>query len=86
MDIENNLENFIRDLGDLKTGTLNIGGSNFFSSWVLPSLIADFSQRFPNIQISLVEESSANLSLLLQAGKQLYSAYNFSTRSTDDRL
>ena len=69
MDIENNLENFIRDLGDLKTGTLNIGGSNFFSSWVLPSLIADFSQKFPNIQISLVEESSANLSLLLQAGK-----------------
>ena len=68
MDIENNLENFIRDLGDLKTGTLNIGGSNF-SSWVLPSLIADFSQKFPNIQISLVEESSANLSLLLQAGK-----------------
>ena len=69
MDIENNLKNFIRDLGDLKTGTLNIGGSNFFSSWVLPSLIADFSQKFPNIQISLVEESSANLSLLLQAGK-----------------
>ena len=31
MDIENNLKNFIRDLGDLKTGTLNIGGSNFFS-------------------------------------------------------
>ena len=36
---------------------------------MLPSLIADFSQKFPNIQISLVEESSANLSLLLQAGK-----------------
>ena len=70
MDIENNLENYLLDLGNLKTGTLNIGGSNFFSSWVLPSLIADFfPKNFPNIQISLVEESSANLSLLLQAGK-----------------
>ena len=43
MDIENNLENFILDLGNLKTGTLNVGGSNFFSSWILPPLIADFS-------------------------------------------
>ena len=62
MDIENNLENFILDLGNLKTGTLNVGGSNFFSSWILPPLIADFSQKFPHVQISLVEESTAKLS------------------------
>ena len=43
MDIENNLENYLLDLGNLKTGTLNVGGSNFFSSWILPPLIADFS-------------------------------------------
>ena len=30
MDIENNLENYLLDLGNLKTGTLNVGGSNFF--------------------------------------------------------
>ena len=29
MDIENNLENYLLDLGNLKTGTLNVGGSNF---------------------------------------------------------
>ena len=69
MDIENNLENFILDLGNLKTGTLNVGGSNFFSSWILPPLIADFSQKFPHVQISLVEESTAKLSQFLQAGK-----------------
>ena len=69
MDIENNLENFLLDLGNLKTGTLNVGGSNFFSSWILPPLIADFSQKFPHVQISLVEESTAKLSQFLQAGK-----------------
>ena len=61
MDIENNLENYLLDLGNLKTGTLNVGGSNFFSSWILPPLIADFSQKFPHVQISLVEESTAKL-------------------------
>ena len=41
----------------------------FFSSWILPPLIADFSQKFPHVQISLVEESTAKLSQFLQAGK-----------------
>ena len=69
MGIENKLENYLLDLGNLKTGTLNVGGSNFFSSWILPPLIADFSQKFPHVQISLVEESTAKLSQFLQAGK-----------------
>ena len=70
MDIENNLENYLLDLGNLKTGTLNVGGSNFFSSWILPPLIADFSQKIPPMfKISLVEESTAKLSQFLQAGK-----------------
>ena len=60
MDIENNLENYLLDLGNLKTGTLNVGGSNFFSSWILPPLIADFSQKFPHVQISLVEKSTGD--------------------------
>ena len=53
MDIENNLENYLLDLGNLKTGTLNVGGSNIFSSWILPPLIADFSQKFPMFKFLL---------------------------------
>lgn len=69
MGIEKNFQDFILDWGELKTGVLNIGGSNFFSSWVLPPLIADFSRKYPLIKISLTEESTANLSQLLQTGK-----------------
>lgn len=69
LNIEKNFEDYIRDWGDLKTGSLNIGGSNFFSSWVLPPLIADFSRKYPAIRISLIEETTANLSQLLQCGK-----------------
>lgn len=69
LDVQNNFENFIKDLGELKTGSLNIGGSNFFSSWVLPPLIADFSKKYPSVKISLVEESTSKLATLLQTGK-----------------
>ena len=37
-----------------------------FSSWILPSLIADFARRYPLIQISLVEETTANLARMLR--------------------
>lgn len=69
LEVQKGFETFIRDLGDLKTGSLNIGGSNFFSSWILPPLIADFSRKYPSIKISLVEESTSNLAVLLQSGK-----------------
>ena len=37
--IQNEFEGFANDWGDLKKGTLTLGGSNLFSSWILPSLI-----------------------------------------------
>lgn len=65
---KNEFEGFINDWGNLKTGTLSVGGSNFFSSWVLPGLIADFARKYPLIKIELIEESTANLEQLLQNG------------------
>lgn len=35
-------EGFVNDWGDLRKGTLTLGGSNLFSSWILPPLIAGF--------------------------------------------
>lgn len=69
MDIQKNFSDFVQDWGQLKTGSLSIGGSNFFSSWILPPLIAKFSRTYPSIKISLIEESTANLTQLLQIGK-----------------
>lgn len=66
--VQNSFTDFINDWGSLKTGKLTVGGSNFFSSWVLPALIADFARKYPRIEITLVEESTANLAQLLQTG------------------
>lgn len=69
MSLENEFSNFINDWGGLKTGSLVLGGSSLFSSWVLPPLMSEFSKRFPLVKIELIEESTAELALLLQNGK-----------------
>ena len=66
MAAENEFASFINDLGQLKTGTLTLGGSNFFSSWVLPRIIAAFSDTYPDLEISLTEAKSSELIDMLQ--------------------
>ena len=68
MVIQNTFTSFINDLGGLKTGHLTLGGSSLFSSCVLPRLVGEFSQRFPQVTISLMEESTSRLQELLLAG------------------
>lgn len=66
--IQNEFANFVNDLGELKTGSLVLGGSNLFSSFILPSLIAEFAQLHPQITINLIEESTSHLTEMLQQG------------------
>ena len=53
MDIENNLENYLLDLGNLKTGTLNVGGSNFFSRGFCLPLLLIFPKNSPMFKFLL---------------------------------
>lgn len=69
MGVEKEFSQFVNDLGNLKTGSLVLGGSNLFSSWMLPPLIADFAAKYPDIQISLIEENTAELAKMLQKGQ-----------------
>ena len=49
--VEKGFSQFVYDFDNLETGTLTLGGSNLFSSWILPSLISNFAPRYPNIRI-----------------------------------
>ena len=64
--IEREFETYIQDIGELKRGQLVLGGSNLFSSWVLPPLIGRFVHQYPGIQVELLEENTAKLAELLQ--------------------
>lgn len=63
--LEEILANQINDLNQLQTGTIKIGGSNYINSKILPDIITAFSQKYPGIDISLIEHSSPMLSKML---------------------
>ncbi len=68
MDMENEFEYHLNNLAELRTGTLTIGGSNLFSSYILPPLLTRFMKRFPQIQVNMVEANTKSLEKELLAG------------------
>lgn len=63
--LEQNTRDRLQDLQELKTGHLSIGGSNLYAAYMLPGIIADFSNHYPGIEIGLTEGSSSDLEKLL---------------------
>ena len=63
MDLQNGFLNYLSNLEELKVGSINVGGSNLFTSCILPPIIARFTSRYPSVEINVVE---ANTPLLDQ--------------------
>lgn len=63
--IEQRVENYINDLAGLKTGNLAVGVSTLFAAYVVPSLITQFNQKFPDVHIQLIEGNTAELEEML---------------------
>ena len=53
------------DINELQTGKLVVGGSNYLSSDVLPKIITLFREKFPKVEITLVEANSIRLREML---------------------
>lgn len=68
MDIQNSFDNYVNNLNELKTGQLAIGGSNFFTSFILPPLITEFTHKYPLVKIHLIESDTATLKNMLIQG------------------
>lgn len=63
--IEQRVENYINDLAGLKTGNIAVGASTLFAAYVVPSLITQFNQKFPDVHIQLIEGNTAELEEML---------------------
>lgn len=68
MHIQNNFENYVNNLNELKTGQLALGGSNLFASYILPPLITKFTRKYPLVKIHLIESDTASLKNMLLNG------------------
>ncbi len=59
--IQRDLERYCGDLAGLASGTLQLGGTNFFASCFLPPMIEAFSKKYPQIRLTVTESDSADL-------------------------
>ena len=75
--IEQRVENYINDLAGLKTGNLAVGASTLFAAYVVPSLITQFNQKFPDVHIQLIEGNTAELEEMLGSNAQDFVIDNY---------
>lgn len=68
LDIRSEFETYLHSWEELKTGTLAIGASNFFASYILPPVVAGFKQKYPGVNIQMVEASTTSLERQLFKG------------------
>ncbi len=61
MEIESNTNDRLLELSNLQYGYLNLGGTNFFASCMLPLIIGPFSEQFPKITLQITEQDSVSL-------------------------
>ncbi|CAK7058864.1 MAG: LysR family transcriptional regulator [Enterocloster citroniae] len=64
--LESDLTRELKDLRDLNTGKIHIGGSHYINCFFLAEILADFSKKYPGIQLQISEDSSARLSKRLE--------------------
>lgn len=67
MDIQAGFSDYLSDLHELQAGSLSVGASNFFSSFILPPIITKYIQRYPQVKVNLVEANTPQLEKLLFA-------------------
>lgn len=69
MEIEGNFQQYISDSESCLSGTLALGGTTLFTSYIFPPLISAFSARFPRVQIRISEAHTASLERELRVGE-----------------
>ncbi|MBA2939922.1 LysR family transcriptional regulator [Paenibacillus sp. CGMCC 1.16610] len=69
LDMVEQLKKEMEDISQMKKGRLVVGSMPITGSTILPFVVPAFQTAYPDIEISLVEETSANLETLTMNGQ-----------------
>ncbi|MFD2672971.1 LysR family transcriptional regulator [Marinicrinis sediminis] len=69
LDLSDQLRKEMEDMSQMKRGKLVIGSLPITGSHILPLVLPAFKQKYPDIEVVLLEETSANLEQLASQGK-----------------
>ncbi len=61
MSVREEFVNKINDINSLGIGQITVGGTNYLSSYLLPRIINRFAEKYPNVEVTLVEANSMTL-------------------------
>lgn len=65
---EHDFEKYIADFTNTVKGTVRIGGSSLFSSFMIPFMISAFNVSYPHVNFEIVEDNTKNLIEKLSLG------------------
>lgn len=57
----NSAKEYLKQIETMEHGTLNFGATNFIGVYMLPAIISKFRQKYPNVTINMVIQSSQNI-------------------------
>lgn len=66
---EHEMQTYLEDYRELKTGNITLGAAHMFSSYLLPHLIARFLQLYPQININIAESDFLTLQKMTLDGE-----------------
>jgi len=69
MDLEDEFSRYVGNLSELRAGEVSVGGTYLFSAFVLPPIIREFSEKYPNINVNLFEGHTSMLEEKLFQGE-----------------
>lgn len=69
LEIFENLENELSDVQNAAKGRIRLGISTFRGPYLLPKVISKFHNQYPEIDLSVTEESAENLEQMLTRGE-----------------
>ena len=76
--IEQRMTDYLNNLRSLRTGSITIGTSTLFAAYVLPPIITEFKQKYPDIHIRVIEGNTTSLEELIEKNSIDFVIDNFS--------
>lgn len=67
--VEESFANYLLSVNNMEAGSLGVGSNQLLSSVVLPRYISAFTQKYPNIRLSLMDANSTTLQNEIMTGR-----------------
>lgn len=68
LELQSNFDDYINDVDALKAGSISIGGTHQYTSYMLPPMVSAFLKKYPKINVEIIEAKSSNLMKYLNDG------------------